>query len=71
MTLPVNGSLVTHQGQTYAVWVFSADDCEAVAGCMPSGDGWVDDLLKAADQIRARDEPDPDAPGLYIVVSER
>jgi hypothetical protein len=52
----VNGELRWEHGRNGAVPVvyyrFTADDCEAIAACLPTSDGWADDLIEDAEQLR-------------------
>ena len=50
----------------YVVWLMDADDCEAVASCMPSSDGWVPDLLDAAERLREAERVPDIGTGLTI-----
>lgn len=36
----------------HVVWVFDADDCEAIAATLSSDDKWADQLLASAKLLR-------------------
>jgi len=46
------GDIVCRDGEYYAVYYFTASDCEAVASSISSNDRWADDLLADAEKIR-------------------
>lgn len=51
----------------------TADECEAIAACLPWSDTWGHELLEAAEEMRRRQREDDETlrPGLWIVVKER
>ena len=48
----MNGDIAWRNGEPYVMFLFDADDCEAVAASLPSEDGWAHDLLHSAQQLR-------------------
>jgi hypothetical protein len=60
-------------GQYEVTFVMDADDCESLAACLPSRDGFVTELLRLADEIRALEDARHEEPGLRIglVVRDR
>lgn len=47
-----DGQIIIQDSTARVVWVFDADDCEAVAATLQSDDTWADQLRASARLLR-------------------
>lgn len=47
-----DGQIIITDAVAQVVWVFDADDCEAIAATLPSDDMWADQLMASARLLR-------------------